>query len=584
LLTADGGFAMDTSVFTSANTTGVISWVPTTTTSNAAVLDGTTLTSGTLLKMVAVDATLAAGYYMEVFGGTNATVVWTVGEGGATRITPNVNTIEPLYIDGILTSTADLLTLRADDDVLNGGLFLEVLGGASYDTSQFSIAEGGVVTALGDSTFTGGLNTGTGYSGTGATISAAGAGSFDALITGALGITVSGANAALDGGMSMDSTVFVLTDTTGAISWVATNTDCDAFLMDGITTTSGTILKMRADDDVLNAGFYVEVLGGSSYDTEVWSLKEDGATRITPGVGTTEPLYVDGILSTSADLLTLRADDDVLNGGLFVECLGGASYDTSQFSIGEGGAVYILGATTQVGEWQAGGGYGSTGATISVAGVGQFNGALTTDGALTADSAAIGGGYGSTGASLSTAGVGQFNGALTTDGALTADNIVCTNAATFGGGYGSTGATISTAGVVQANGTLTVDGASTLTGALTSLVTATETVSGATDTITSANYGTTIFYTQAGGVTVTLPANGAAIGSWFRCINANSDTTAPTYTAATVDTLITFNDAQADSVTFGSGHRIGSSVIFISNGTYWVAINESGSNTMTVNT
>lgn len=37
------------------------------------------------------------------------------------------------------------------------------------------------------------------------------------------------------------------------------------------------------------------------------------------------------------------------------------------------------------------------------------------------NSVAVGGGYGSTGSTLSAAGVGQFNGALTTDGALTAD-------------------------------------------------------------------------------------------------------------------------------------------------------------------
>jgi len=65
--------------------------------------------------------------------------------------------------------------------------------------------------------------------------------------------------------------------------------------------------------------------------------------------------------------------------------------------------------------------------------------------------AGFGGGYGSTGATISTAGVGQFNGALTTDAALTADNIVCTNAATFGGGTGSTGVTISTTGGIIAD-------------------------------------------------------------------------------------------------------------------------------------
>ena len=45
----------------------------------------------------------------------------------------------------------------------------------------------------------------------------------------------------------------------------------------------------------------------------------------------------------------------------------------------------------------------------------------------------------------------------------------------------------------------------------------------------------------------------------------------------------TFNDVAADSVTFGSGHRIGAYVRFISNGTKWVAINM-GNHTMTIAT
>lgn len=106
-----------------------------------------------------------------------------------------------------------------------------------------------------------------------------------------------------------------------------------------------------------------------------------------------------------------------------------------------------------------GGGYGSTGASISSAGVGQFNGAITTDASATMDSAVIGGGYGSTGATVSNAGMGQFNGALTTDGALNADS------GAFGGGYGSTGATISSAGAGQFNGALTTDGTVNANGA-----------------------------------------------------------------------------------------------------------------------
>lgn len=110
----------------------------------------------------------------------------------------------------------------------------------------------------------------------------------------------------------------------------------------------------------------------------------------------------------------------------------------------------------------------------------------------------------------------------------------------------------------------------------------TATVADATDVLTSADYGTTIFYTYAGDVTVTLPANGAAAGSWVRCMNANSNTTDVLVNAATADTLITFNDVDADGVEFATGNRIGSSVMCISNGSFWVAINENGSCTMTV--
>jgi len=85
---------------------------------------------------------------------------------------------------------------------------------------------------------------------------------------------------------------------------------------------------------------------------------------------------------------------------------------------------------------------------------------VTATNALTGASAVIGGGYGSTGATISSAGVIQANGAITTDGALTADSAV------IGGGYGSTGCTISNAGAISADGALTIGGASTLTGAV----------------------------------------------------------------------------------------------------------------------
>ena len=104
-------------------------------------------------------------------------------------------------------------------------------------------------------------------------------------------------------------------------------------------------------------------------------------------------------------------------------------------------------------------------------------------------------------------------------------------------------------------------------------------------TITSADYGKTIFLNYEGAVAITLPANGAAAGSWFEFVIDGTDNCAPTFSAATANTLLTFNNkTTCDSVTFGSGHRIGAYIRFISTGSVWVATSLSGLATMTVTT
>lgn len=123
----------------------------------------------------------------------------------------------------------------------------------------------------------------------------------------------------------------------------------------------------------------------------------------------------------------------------------------------------------------------------------------------------------------------------------------------------------------------------TSTGAVTASLKATVDEPDASRVLTSADYGKTIFVNRAGACAITLPANAATAGSWIDVIVDGTDSTIPTISAATVDTLITFNDVAADSVTFGSGHRIGAYVRFISNGTKWVAINM-GNHTMTIAT
>ena len=113
---------------------------------------------------------------------------------------------------------------------------------------------------------------------------------------------------------------------------------------------------------------------------------------------------------------------------------------------------------------------GALGTGTIVSGFGSIdNGSSTLNtGALTAASlvctaaGTFGGGYGSTGATISTAGVGQFNGALTTDAALTAASIdigtggadingtLEANVYTLGGTNIMTGSVLTTAGTISA--------------------------------------------------------------------------------------------------------------------------------------
>jgi len=101
-------------------------------------------------------------------------------------------------------------------------------------------------------------------------------------------------------------------------------------------------------------------------------------------------------------------------------------------------------------------------------------------------------------------------------------------------------------------------------------------------TVTSADYGKLISVTTNAAVAVTLPANGAAIGSWFDIATGASsdDDCAITVSAATADTLVGPNDVDLDSVTWGTGHRIGAYARFWSDGSFWHVLNLGGT-TMT---
>jgi len=145
-------------------------------------------------------------------------------------------------------------------------------------------------------------------------------------------------------------------------------------------------------------------------------------------------------------------------------------------------------------------------------------------------------------------------------------------------GNATLGAAVTITGAATVGGTLGVTGA--LTARLPVLTTVLE--SGTTRTCTSADYGKIVIVTNGAAVAITLPANGAAAGSYIDFMNAGTDDCAPTVSAATNDTLIGPNDVDLDSVTYGTGHRIGSYLRVISDGTYWHAINL-GTTTMTGN-
>jgi len=100
---------------------------------------------------------------------------------------------------------------------------------------------------------------------------------------------------------------------------------------------------------------------------------------------------------------------------------------------------------------------------------------------------------------------------------------------------------------------------------------------------TSADYGSWIMITNNAAVTITLPANAATAGSWIGFMSGDgvSDSCAPTISAATADTLVGLNDAAADSITYGTGHRIGFRVLFVSDGVKWHVYNQC-INTMTL--
>jgi len=240
------------------------------------------------------------------------------------------------------------------------------------------------------------------------------------------------------------------------------------------TTTTVNSTTTELEDPVMRLG--------------VTGLSEDGGKD--RGI---EFLYYDGSEQTG-----FFGWDNDANAFVF---LTGATNSSEVFSGTAGAATFgAITGTTITGTGTAtlndaaiGGGYGSTGVTISAAGVIQANGAITSDGAITGGSLTDGTATLSSGA-LSGATTGAFSSNVTVGGTLgvtgestlasatvsdlTDNRIVIAGTSgaledsanltfdgtTFevGGGYGATGLDIAMDGNVSTNGTITADG--TITG------------------------------------------------------------------------------------------------------------------------
>jgi hypothetical protein len=178
-------------------------------------------------------------------------------------------------------------------------------------------------------------------------------------------------------------------------------------------------------------------------------------------------------------------------------------------------------------------------------------------------------------------GVWVDTGNIPRQGAQSVASLAVSGAATVGTTLGVTGAatlssTLAVTGNSTLGGTLAVTGAATLPVVKTVVQTATSRV------CTSADYGKLIVVSTNAAVAITLPANGAAAGSWIDFVVAGTDDCAPTVAAASADTLRGPNDVDLDSVTYGTGHRIGAYLRCISDGAFWTALNL-GTTTMTGN-
>jgi fibronectin-binding autotransporter adhesin len=185
------------------------------------------------------------------------------------------------------------------------------------------------------------------------------------------------------------------------------NTDVDGTLnVEGAATLQSTLSAQSASfSTVYGSGaaqlastLTVEGAASMSSTLTVESTVSGAAGTFDALAGTSLALQSGGITAAGAiaGATSIDGSGDLTMGSITM----------SSFSVDDSG-------NTDAASLDVGGGYGSTGVTISSMGAITADSSITTDTQVNAASAAIGGGYGSTGATVSSAGVlsidGQFN-------------------------------------------------------------------------------------------------------------------------------------------------------------------------------
>ena len=158
-------------------------------------------------------------------------------------------------------------------------------------------------------------------------------------------------------------------------------------------------------------------LTGNAATASKWAI----ARTITLGGDLSGSVSIDGSSNVTLNGVVTGAEATSLTGDVF------ASNGTSKvLENGTDGTNATFTGDVTAGTIEVGGGYGSTGSTLTNTGNGSFNGTLDVDGTFSANglsalygSTYIGGGYGSTGITLQSDGTGKFNGNVVVDGSVT---------------------------------------------------------------------------------------------------------------------------------------------------------------------